>query len=167
MWLPNKNICLGLAALLASAHFLTAEVKVGQAFPTLANFELEGRLPEGTGRVMLVDFWASWCAPCKASFPSYSQLQRELGPQGFTLIAVSVDKQAAAYQDFLKKHAPDFATVRDGKQKLAAELRVPGMPTSYLVDRQGVLRAVHVGFHGEATERELHEQIVRLLAEKP
>jgi thiol-disulfide isomerase/thioredoxin len=167
MWLLNKYSCRGLLALLAATVIASAEVKVGQPFPRLDSFGLEGQLPEMKGQVVLVDFWASWCAPCRASFPAYSAMQRELGPQGFTLLAVSVDKTAAPYADFLKKFAPGFATARDGTQKLAAELHVPGMPTSYLIDRRGILRAVHVGFHGDATVRELHEQIVRLLEEKP
>lgn len=166
MWSPNKKTCLALAALFAGAVFASAEVKVGQPFPALGAYGLEGQLPEGAGRVVLVDFWASWCAPCKASFPSYSALQQELGGQGLTIIAVSVDKQPGAYDDFLKKFAPPFATLRDGTQRLAAEVRVPSMPTSYLIDRHGVLRAVHTGFHGEATVRELREQIIKLIGEK-
>lgn len=166
MWSPNKKTCLALAALLASALIATAEVKVGQPFPALGSFGLEGSLPEGAGRVVLLDFWASWCAPCKASFPSYSVLQQELGARGLTIIAVSVDKQKGPYDEFLKKFAPAFTTLRDGSQRLAAEARVPGMPTCYLIDRHGVLRLVHSGFHGEASVRELREQIIKLLEEK-
>lgn len=167
MWLPNKKSCLALAVMLGSALSAMAEVKVGQPFPRLDAFGLEGSLPDTSGKVVLVDFWASWCAPCRASFPSYSTLQKELAAQGFVLVAVSVDKQAGAYGDFLKKYAPGFATVRDATQRLAAEVKVPGMPTSYLIDRHGVLRAVHVGFHGDSSVREIRDQIVRLLEEKP
>lgn len=167
MWLPNKNTCFALAAILGCVLSAEAEVKVGQPFPSLAAFGLEGTLPDTSGQVVLVDFWASWCAPCRASFPSYTSLQKELGGQGFTLIAVSVDKQASAYGEFLKKFSPGFVTVRDASQRLAAEVRVPGMPTSYLIDRKGVLRAVHIGFHGDSSVREIHEQITRLLEEKP
>jgi thiol-disulfide isomerase/thioredoxin len=167
MWLLNKNTCLALAAIFGCALSAVAEVKVGQPFPKLDAFGLEGSLPETSGKVVLVDFWASWCAPCRASFPSYSILQKELGSQGFTLVAVSVDKQAGAYGEFLKKFSPGFVTVRDAAQRLAAEVRVPGMPTSYLIDRRGVLRVVHVGFHGDSSVREIHDQIVKLLEEKP
>ncbi len=166
MWLPNKNNCLALAALLAGAVLVHAEVKVGQPFPVLGSFGLEGAMPDSTGRVVLVDFWASWCAPCKASFPSYNALQQELGARGLTIIAVSVDKQKGPYDEFLRKFSPVFTTVRDGAQRLAAEARVPGMPTCYLIDRQGRLRAVHTGFHGDASVRELREQIIKLLEEK-
>ena len=82
------------------------------------------------------------------------------------LLAVSVDKSAALYADFLKQYQPAFPTVRDGTQKLAAQVRPPSMPTSYLIDRKGVVHAVHNGFHGEATVKELRAEIIRLLEEK-
>lgn len=168
MSLPNKKICLALAGLvLAVASPAVADVKVGEPFPQLSAFGLEGQLPEMAGRVVLVDFWATWCAPCKASFPAYGELQRELGPRGFTLLAVSVDKQAGPFAEFVRKFAPPFTTVRDGGQKLVAEVKVPGMPTSYLLDRHGVLRAIHSGYHGAATTQELREEILKLLEENP
>lgn len=167
MWSLIKKTSIGAAALFAGALLASAEVKVGQPFPALASYQLEGQLPAAGGRVVLVDFWATWCAPCRASFPAYSELQRELGERGFTLIAVSVDKKKGEYEEFLKKYSPSFTAVRDGQQRLAAELRVPSMPTSYLLDRHGVLRAVHSGFHGEATVKELRNQIIELLEEKP
>lgn len=162
---PTKLIT-GLACVLALAAPARAEVKVGQPFPNLANYALEGPLPACAGQVVLVDFWATWCAPCKASFPAYSELQRELAGRGLVILAVSVDKTRGPYDDFVKRLAPAFATVRDGGQKLVAEVQVPAMPTSYLIDRQGKLRAVHTGFHGAETVRTLREEIIRLLEEK-
>ena len=106
-------------------------------------------------------------APCRASFPLYSDLQKELGDQGLTILAVSVDKQPEQYAEFVKKFAPAFATVRDGAQKMVATVHVPGMPTCYLIDRKGVLRVIHRGFHGEASVKELREEISKLLEEKP
>jgi len=165
MSLPTKVIS-GLAMVLALMTSVKAEVKVGQVFPNLGNFGLEGTLPALGGQVVLVDFWASWCAPCKASFPAYSELQRELAGRGFVLLAVSVDKTRGPYEGFVKRFAPAFSTVRDGTQKLVGEVQVPAMPTSYLIDRKGVLRSVHSGFHGVETVRGLREEIIRLLEEK-
>lgn len=167
MWSQtNKIISLVIASTLF-ASVACADVKVGSPFPKLEEFGLEGTLPDRTGKVVLVDFWATWCAPCKASFPAYSDMQRELGGRGLTIIAVSVDKKAGDYADFVKKFAPGFATVRDAKQKLVAEVKVPGMPTCYLIDRKGVLREIHGGFHGDATAKELREKAIKLLEEAP
>jgi thiol-disulfide isomerase/thioredoxin len=162
----TKKTYSWLAAMLVTVSLAAADVKVGAPFPDLGEFGLEGSLPERAGKVVLVDFWATWCGPCKASFPAYTTLQRELAERGFTIIAVSVDKQKGQYDEFVKKFAPAFPTVRDAAQKMAAAVKVPGMPTSYLIDRQGVLRSVHTGFHGDGTARDLRDEIIKLLEEK-
>lgn len=157
------GLALGLLLTLAAP----GQVKSGQPFPALAGHALEGTLPDVAGQVVLVDFWATWCAPCKASFPAYSELQREFAARGFILLAVSVDKTAGPYEEFLHRFKPAFPTVRDGAQKLIGEVRVPAMPTSYLLDRHGIVRSVHSGYHGESTVKSLREEIARLLEEKP
>ena len=167
MWYPKKASLVCLLSLVAGALSASAEVRVGAPFPELAAFSLEGTLPAHEGRVVLVDFWATWCSPCKASFPFYTALQTELAGRGFTLIAVSVDKKAPPYEDFVKRFAPTFTTVRDGAQKMVAEVKPPAMPTCYLIDRHGVLRLVHSGFHGEADAKLLRAEIIKLLEEKP
>jgi len=167
MSLLNKKIIALFFSLLALASVAVADVKVGSPFPDLGTFSLEGTLPDTTGRVVLLDFWATWCAPCKASFPAYSAMQKELGDRGFTVIGVSVDKKQEEYAAFLKKMAPGFVTVRDGAQKLVSTVKVPGMPTCYLIDRKGVLREIHSQFHGDSTIKELREKILKLLEEKP
>ena len=87
-------------------------------------------------------------------------------PRGLVLLAVSVDEKPAAYEGFVKKLNPPFVTLLDREQKLVRAVRVPTMPTSYLLDRTGRVRFVHEGFHGEATEREVRKEIETLLAEK-
>lgn len=155
-----------LVLVLFVPSFAQAQPVVGKPFPDLARYELSGTLPDLAGKVVLVDFWASWCAPCKASFPFYSSLQKELAPRGFVILAVSVDTADKPFVDFVKRLAPSFATVRDASQKLVADLKPPGMPTCYLIDRQGVLRLVHSGFHGAADERTLREAVAKLLDAK-
>ncbi len=157
-----QGLILGLVLALSAA----GQVKPGQPFPALAGHALEGTLPDFAGQVVLVDFWATWCAPCKASFPAYTELQREFAPRGFILLAVSVDKTAGPYEEFLQRFKPAFSTVRDSAQKLISEVRVPAMPTSYLLDRHGIVRSVHSGYHGESTVKALREEIARLLEEK-
>ncbi len=157
---------MGLA-LAVGAVTLRAEIAVGDRFPSLQEAELsDGVLPEVEGRVLLVDFWGSWCAPCKASFPAFARLHEEFGVQGLVVVAVSVDEKPAAFAAFVKKLNPPFATVRDATHKLASAVQVPAMPTTYVVDRTGRVRFVHRGFHGASTERELRLQIGALLAER-
>jgi thiol-disulfide isomerase/thioredoxin len=158
------------ALLFSFAASLHAEVKVGDAFPALVSSGVTalggGEVPATTGKVMLVDFWASWCAPCKASFPMMAQLHKDFAPRGLVIAAVSIDEKPAAAAAFAKKLAPPFAALHDREQKLVKQVVVPAMPTSYLIGRDGRVRFVHQGFHGDATERELRKQIETLLAEK-
>jgi thiol-disulfide isomerase/thioredoxin len=163
---PFKMGCSWLVAMIAPFSLVMAEVKVGVPFPDLDSYGLEGALPKRAGRVVLVDFWASWCAPCKASFPAFTNLQQEFGERGLTIVAVSVDRQPGAYRDFVTKFSPSFVTVRDGARKMAAEVKVPAMPASYLIDRRGILRAQYAGFHAETTVQELRGEIIKLLEEK-
>ena len=153
--------------LVGTAH---AETKVGDAFPSLAAAGLvplgDAELPALKGQVVLVDFWASWCAPCKASFPMMAQLQKEFGARGFVVAAIGVDEKPAAAAAFVRKLSPPFATLHDREQKLVSQVVVPTMPTSYLLGRDGRVRYVHRGFHGDSTDRELRQQIADLLAEK-
>jgi thiol-disulfide isomerase/thioredoxin len=153
-------------AMLAAALSMNAQVVTGAAFPALSPAVLSGgALPDTAGKVVIVDFWASWCAPCKASFPAYSRLQAAYAARGLSIVGVSVDDSAAAFTAFVAKLKPTFATVHDAEHKLVGVVQVPTMPTSYVLDRSGRVRFVHQGFHGEKTERELGREIEALLAE--
>jgi thiol-disulfide isomerase/thioredoxin len=165
---PSRFSWTAAAVLLlaALATPLGAQVTKGSAFPPLADQGVSGTLPQTVGKVTLVDFWASWCAPCKASFPAYSSLQQDFASKGLVIVAVSVDDDPASYASFVAKHKPLFPTVHDAQHKLVAEVQVPTMPTSYLIDRSGKVRFVHAGFHGDSTERELRAEITALLDEK-
>jgi thiol-disulfide isomerase/thioredoxin len=155
------------AAFAALATALPAQVAPGNAFPSLAAAGLTGgSLPDTAGKVVFVDFWASWCAPCKASFPVYSQLNAAYAGRGLVIVAVSVDESPSAYAAFVARLRPPFATLHDSTQKLVAQVQVPTMPTSYLVDRSGKVRFMHAGFHGDQTERDLRREIEALLGEK-
>lgn len=165
-----KPILLGVAFCWAALLPARAEVKVGAPFPALASAGLVplsgGTLPDTTGKVVLVDFWASWCAPCKASFPMIAKLHQDLAGRGLVIAAVGIDEKPALAAAFIKKLAPPFLTLHDKQQKLVQQVVVPTMPTSYLIGRDGRVRFVHEGFHGDATDRELRKEIETLLAEK-
>jgi thiol-disulfide isomerase/thioredoxin len=142
-------------------------VRVGDLFPAWAPAGLVGAsLPKTSGKVMLVDFWATWCAPCKASFPAYARLHSEFGSKGLVIVAVSVDEDKSAYARFVREFNPLFAVELDAEKTLVREIDVPTMPTSYLVDREGRVRYIHAGFHGSTTEDTLRREIEELLAEQ-
>jgi thiol-disulfide isomerase/thioredoxin len=137
----------------------------GDKLPALAGKDLEGALPKTAGKVVLIDFWASWCGPCKASFPVLDQLQKEFGSRGLIVLGINVDKEPAAMQQFLKDHPVSFTVVQDKHQKLVEEAAIEGMPTSFMVDRAGKIRFVHRGFVGDKTEKEMRAHLEVLLAE--
>jgi thiol-disulfide isomerase/thioredoxin len=151
----------------ALASLARAELKVGAAFPTPIVTELAtSEKPELAGKILVVDFWASWCAPCKASFPALGKVARDYAARGVVLLGVSVDESPGAYAAFVKKFSPPFRTLHDARQNLARAVQVPAMPTTYVVDRQGKVRAIHTGFHGEASDRKLRADLDALVAAK-
>jgi thiol-disulfide isomerase/thioredoxin len=168
--LRHRATLLSLALALAVTSTARADVKVGDPFPALGVAGLVtlagGDLPATTGKVVLVDFWASWCAPCKASFPMMTKLHQEYASRGLVIAAVGIDEKAAAATAFVKKLAPVFPTLHDQAQNLVKQVVVPAMPTSYLIGRDGRVRFMHQGFHGDRTENELRKNIEILLAEK-
>jgi thiol-disulfide isomerase/thioredoxin len=158
-----KRSALVLAGLGAGAHSLQAAGwEESAALPALNGFKLEGDLPNLKGKVVYLDFWASWCAPCKASFPVLDRWQKEFGPKGFTVLGINVDEKAEAMREFLKKTPVAFPVVRDAEQKLVASANVTAMPTSFLIDRKGTIRVVHHGFR-KNDEPALAKQITALL----
>ena len=95
------------------------------------------------GHVVLLNFWASWCAPCLEELPSLEQLQRDL-PQ-VQIVAVSTDDNAAAYDRFLKEHSVSLLTVRDGEQLSNAMYGTFRFPETYIIDKNGILRRKFIG----------------------
>ena len=143
-----------------------ADFKEAENLPELASFQLEGKLPdELQGRVILLDFWASWCAPCKSSFPAMEALTKDYAGQGLTIIAISVDEKRENMQQFLKSAKVSFTVVRDAQHKLVAAADIRSMPTSFLIDRCGKIRFVHAGFDRDKTAREYVKEIEQLLKE--
>jgi thiol-disulfide isomerase/thioredoxin len=118
------------------------------------------------GKVVLLDIWASWCAPCKAAFPNYDDLHTRFRDRGFHVLAVNVDEQRKDADRFLAGRRPALQVVFDPQGRAPAALRVKGMPTSFLIDRRGQLRYVHEGFT-DASLALYRREILALLEEAP
>jgi len=99
------------------------------------------------GKVVYLDFWASWCTPCRQSFPWMSQIQQLDGPRGLVVIAVNVDHDKDLADAFLKRFAPQFKIIYDGKGEIAKRFGPKDMPTSFVIDRDGRVRYTHAGFY--------------------
>jgi len=112
--------------------------------PLQAADELD--LKQYYGQVVYVDFWASWCIPCKKSFPWMNELQRKYKDQGLKIIAINVDENSDDANKFLEKTPAEFDILRDPQGKLATQYKLVGMPTSLLFDTEGKLVSRHVGF---------------------
>jgi cytochrome c biogenesis protein CcmG/thiol:disulfide interchange protein DsbE len=141
-------------------------LEAGQKAP---NFSLDGvgssvSLEAQAGKVVYVDFWASWCGPCRQSFPWLNEMQKRYGAQGFTVIGVNVDKKHDDAEQFLAATPARFTLAFDPAGKTPREWQVMGMPSSYIVGRDGRIRVLHTGFRDQ-DRAELEAGIQKALAE--
>jgi|CXWL01.1.fsa_nt_gi thiol-disulfide isomerase/thioredoxin len=104
------------------------------------------KLADLKGKVVLVDFWASWCSPCLKSLPLYDALRKEFDRSDFEILAVSVDEEIEDARSFLATHPVSYPVVHDGGGVTALAYGLKAMPSSYLIDRAGVVHARHAGF---------------------
>jgi thiol-disulfide isomerase/thioredoxin len=117
------------------------------------------------GKVVYLDFWASWCVPCRESFPWMQDMQRRYGPQGFVVVSINVDEQRADAERFLLRYGGAITVEFDPAGTLAQQYGVKGMPSSFLLDRAGAVRFRHTGFR--AKDRDPIEAEIRQLAAAP
>ena len=148
---------LCLAAITATA---AAALEAGDPLPPLDALE------SVRGRVAYVDFWASWCGPCRVSMPALDALYRKHGSRGFAVVGVNKDVDATERKRVLERVPVSFPTTGDADDRVARAFGVKAMPSGYLVDRRGIVRHVHRGFTAE-TAAQLEKEVESLLAEKP
>jgi thiol-disulfide isomerase/thioredoxin len=123
------------------------------------------QLDEFRGRVVYLDFWASWCVPCQESFPWMQSLEKTYERDGLAVVAVNLDRRRADADRFLAKQSIDFDVRFDPQGLMAQAFKVKGMPTSVIIDRHGAVRFTHIGF--KAIDAPTYEaQLNLLLAEK-
>jgi thiol-disulfide isomerase/thioredoxin len=117
------------------------------------------------GRVVYLDFWASWCAPCRQSFPWMEAMKNAYQSRGLTVLAVNLDQNRGDADRFLAQFHPSFDVRFDPQGKVAEHFKVQGMPTGLVVDRHGVVRFTHIGFK-PVDETVYENQLLEVLGEK-
>lgn len=142
---------VALLMLLFAPHPALAKGSAPSPGDPAPGFALPGRTAPVTldslrDRVVLLDFWASWCGPCRQSFPWMASLQESLGTRGLRVVAVNLDKERALADAFLAEHPAPFAVAFDPEGATAGRYGVRAMPTSVLVGRDGKILLVHPGF---------------------
>ena len=119
-------------------------------------------LADMRGKVVFVDFWASWCSPCRQSLPLYDKLREHYAPADFTIVAIGLDEDVADAKAFLAEHPVKYTTLQNPQGDVAKAFDLKGMPSSYLIDRDGIVRARHVGFEAKDIDA-LRKEIEGLL----
>ncbi len=126
----------------------------------------EANLGALAGKVVLVDFWATWCGPCHAAAQAYQRLYKEYGPQGLEVYGVSVDDEGAPIDDFINVQGITYPILLDPAAQISApRFDIDSIPVTLIADRQGMIRFTHRGFEGDS-EDEVKREIEQLLAEK-
>ena len=134
-------------------------------FPRAPNFELQTQngsieLAKLQGKTIYVDFWASWCRPCKKSFPWMISIKEKFKDENFEIIAINLDTNKTLAEDFLKSQSINFPVAFDPQAKTAKSFGVEGMPSSFLIDPEGKLRLRYTGFWNKSKnekEKIIHE----------
>jgi cytochrome c biogenesis protein CcmG/thiol:disulfide interchange protein DsbE len=155
---------IAAVALLAAPAMAISE---GQMAPEISLPGKSGtvRLSALRGKLVYVDFWASWCEPCKESFPWLNEMQSKYGPAGLQVIGVNVDANRADADKFLGSVPAKFTIAYDSKGETPSAFGVKGMPSSYLVAPDGKVVLVHAGF-SDNDKAELEGKIKAALVKK-
>ena len=161
-----KQTLLLATALLVNSSVLA--VDIGDPMPGCKvnhfNQTQTVNLSDYQGKVVYLDFWASWCGPCKQSFPAMNRLQKELQKQGLQIIAVNLDEEQSDAETFLKQQPVNFLVAQDQTGTCPKAFQVMAMPSSYIIDSRGMIRDIHLGFN-EGDEQVIRDKIIALLQE--
>ena len=140
----------------------------GQPPPACALKTFHGDAPvdlaQYQGKVIYLDFWASWCGPCSQSMGFLDQMQQQFKAQGFEVVGVNVDENREDAQEFLNRYPVKFTQTVDGDGQCPGRFGVQAMPSSYLIDRKGIVRHIQLGYRVGENE-EIRSRVQALLAE--
>lgn len=148
---PRWGIGLGSLLLLLGgvAHSADSTLAPDVQLPTSQG---QVRLQDLRGQVVLVDFWASWCGPCRQSFPWMNDMQARYGEQGLKILAINVDAEREDAERFLRDLPARFTVAFDPQGQSPERFGVMGMPSAYLIDRDGRIHRQHIGFHPDRAQ---------------
>lgn len=141
--------------------------EVGKPAPDLSIQSINGKgliSVAKPGKVLVIDFWATWCAPCKASFPQLEALSKKVGDQ-VEVVGISVDEEKTGVLEFARANGATFAIGWDDKQEIAKRWKVDKMPTTFIVDSAGKVRYIHASYHDGETD--IMEKELAVLTEEP
>ena len=154
----RREIAACLVALSCSTPAFSVEL--GQPAPDFERVDGKDqsiKLSSYLGKVVYLDFWASWCVPCRETFPWMNQLQEKYGKDGFEVVAVNIDTKKGDADRFLAQFPAHFTVLFDPKRGVAKTYALKGMPTAFLIDRAGNVVSTHLGFQKDrAGELEAH-----------
>lgn len=163
----SLRVLLALSVLLLSPQAMA--LGEGSVAPNLSALANDGRtlsLDQFRGQVVYVDFWASWCAPCRQAIPALDTLHHRYQAQGFTVLGVNVDTDRKSAQRMIDQLVPAFPMVFDPKGQWPEAFELRDMPSSFLIDAKGVVRFVKKGFR-ERDVPQIEAAIKAVLGEKP
>lgn len=158
----RKTMIITIMALFFSCTAFAVESE--QAAPDFTVKTLDGknlRLEEQKGNVVMVNFWASWCGPCRKEMPLIEKIQKKYSRLGFTVIGMNVDEDTAAAQRFLKDVETSFPIGLDPKGEVSKMYKVAAMPTTVMIDRNGKVRNIHKGY--KAGDEKAYEKMIKKL----
>jgi len=125
---------------------IVTAVLVCASYGAVADTATEFNLEEYEGQVVVLDFWASWCVPCRRSFPWLNAMHAKYSSQGLVIVGVNLDNDPAAAAAFLKEYPADFQIHYDTDATLARQYNIQGMPSSVVIGRDGEIDETHIGF---------------------
>lgn len=158
-----RNITKRIKTMLLIAVILSCANAVAKT--SLAEFE--HKMLQHSGKVVYLDFWASWCVPCRQSFPWLNAMQAAHQQQGFVVLSINLDTKISHAKAFLEKHPANFDIIYDNEGTLSKKFAIKGMPSSYLFNRQGKIIANHLGFNQQKKQNYQQEIIDALTVSSP
>lgn len=158
-------IAIGLAVLVGACAVM-ADLSTGKAAPNFTLPTLDGKSfsLKQPGKVVLLDIWATWCPPCRAEIPYLVKLAKKYADKDVVLVGVAIDERKSDVASFAKQKGINYTVALDpGAQSLGQRYQLRGIPATYIIDKEGIIRKVHSGFGGAGDAAEMDKQIAELL----